>query len=880
MPKTVIEASPEKVLAYMEARERKQRASGRKLQLYFNDPVAFIHDCVAFKEGEHLTAYQEEVISQLPLKKRVTQVGPHGLGKTTTAALLILWFALTRDGAGVDWKCPVTAGAWRQLEQYLMPEVHKWARCLRWEKIGRDPFKRGELLTLNLNLSHGSAFAVASNVPAYIEGAHADQMLYIFDESKALDLNTPIPTPTGWTTMGDIVPGDTVLDEQGLPCRVTNVSPVFHNHKCHRVVFDDGEEVVADAGHRWAVLPHARRQSLGMTHKNDARYKKVYEGVKDWRDFWSEATVVTTPELKPIPRGSAIPTTRPLNLPEVELPTDPYLMGQWLGDGSSWGSFITTADPETVEEIRRRGYTVKRHESTRDRSAPNYGIGNGFRGILRELGLLKTAKGASTKFIPASYLRASYQQRLDLLRGLMDSDGCVMGTGSHKANDSRVAFSNTNERLARDTAELVRTLGCKVTVRKYPAMLNGVDHGPVYTLRWSADVCPFLLERKAQRWRPRAAQASSSTIRTIRSVDEVESVPTRCIMVDSPNHLFLCGEGFIPTHNSIIDATFDAAEGAFSGAGTDGREAYALASSTPGEPFGRFYDLHARKLGFEDWWPRHVTLEEAIEEGRINREWAERRAAQWGIDSQLYANRVLGEFHASDEDSVIPSSWVELANERWLENQSAVHSFMDRLGVDVANTGTDKTVLAPIHGHRVDELDYYAHNDTTLTRDHVLTYLDANSKAIATIDADGVGVGVFDVVREQLKDQSRVRAFHASAATDWKDASGELGFINARAAAWWRLRDMLDPAKAPTLELPPDDQLIADLSAPKWKETGRGKIQVESKDEVKKRLGGRSTDSADAVIMGLWQQRKRRRRRMGNMGFGPDNLPPHLRLVS
>jgi hypothetical protein len=110
--------------------------------------------------------------------------------ETTTAAIALLWHAITRDAAGVDWKCAVSAGVWRQLESFLLPEVSKWARCLRWDVIGRPPFDRHELLKLNLTLRFGSAFAVASDVPALIEGVHADSLLYILDEAKEIPAGT------------------------------------------------------------------------------------------------------------------------------------------------------------------------------------------------------------------------------------------------------------------------------------------------------------------------------------------------------------------------------------------------------------------------------------------------------------------------------------------------------------------------------------------------------------------------------------------------------------------------------------------------------------------------------------------------------------------
>ena len=156
---------------------------------YWSDPVAFIHDCLNWRENEKPTFYQDEIISELFTKKRECVRGPHGLGKTADASWIIHWFALTRDG--LDWKIPTTASAWRQLTKYLWPEVHKWARRLSWEKIGRKPYDtRTELQVQSLKLSTGEAFAVASNDHNTVEGAHADHLLYVFDEAKKIPNET------------------------------------------------------------------------------------------------------------------------------------------------------------------------------------------------------------------------------------------------------------------------------------------------------------------------------------------------------------------------------------------------------------------------------------------------------------------------------------------------------------------------------------------------------------------------------------------------------------------------------------------------------------------------------------------------------------------
>ena len=447
---------------------------------YRNDPVAFVHDCIDWRDEAGPTDYQDEMLAMLPAERRVSVRGPHGVGKTAPAAWAVLWFATTREND--DWKVPTTASAWRQLSRYLWPEIHKWARRLRWDRIGRDPFdERIELLSLSLKLLGGEAFALASDNSALIEGAHATELLYVFDEAKTI----------------------------------------------------------------------------------------------------------------------------------------PY-------------------------------------------------------------------------------------------------------------------------------------------------------------------------------------------------------------------------------------ATWESAEGAFAMG-----ECYWLAFSTPGEPVGQFYDIHARKPGFEDWWARHVTVDEALAAGRVNADWVQQRKLQWGEQSAVYQNRVLGEFASSAGDGVIPLAWVEAAIERWRDWQEQERpGDFTAVGVDVARSGEDKTVYALRFGNVIGELRQYSQQDTMRTTGQVKGILDRYQSQAATIDVIGLGSGVVDRLREQ---SYRVIAFNASEHTDRRDKSGELGFTNLRSAAWWNLREMLEPDSGCNVALPPDDELIGDLTAPHWREMSGGRIQVEGKPDIKKRLG-RSTDCGDAAVMAFWKK--------------------------
>ena len=299
---------------------------------------------------------------------------------------------------------------------------------------------------------------------------------------------------------------------------------------------------------------------------------------------------------------------------------------------------------------------------------------------------------------------------------------------------------------------------------------------------------------------------------------------------------------------AIPPDTWDAAEGAFSGAGGDTTlEALALAVSTPGEPSGRFYDIQRRAPGYEDWWVRHVTLDEAIAAERVSAEWVEQRARQWGRDSAVFQNRVLGEFCSSDEDSVIPLAWVEAAMARWEANRTQPRAPFTCCGVDVGRSGADFTVIAPRYGRRIEELRHSHLEDTMATTGRVVGVLQGTN-GYAIVDVIGIGAGVVDRLREM---RLPVEAFNAGEGTPRTDISGELGYMNKRSAAWWTMRELLDPANGFDIELPPDDLLTGDLTAPHWRVTSGGRIQVESKDEIRKRIG-RSTDSADAVIQAFW----------------------------
>lgn len=336
--------------------------------------------------------------------------------------------------------------------------------------------------------------------------------------AKALTLDTPIPTPSGWSTMGALSVGDEVFDENGKVCRVTWKSPIWKDRPIYEVKTDCGDVIRADKDHEWLV-------SLAGGGTTKGREKpKVME-------TWELA--------KRRAKRPMIERACALELPEVDLPIDPYVLGQWLGNGTSANCAITSHQDDidwVRSEFGRLGVV------TSDRSANLlFGI-LGIRDRFVALGLLNDPfhHVHGRKHIPAIYMRASYGQRLSLLQGLMDSDGtCCKKRGC-------ATFSNTNLELALQARELIRSLGVKAGWSEGRAMLNGVDHGPVYSVSCYKEDA-FRL--------PRKRALSRDQYRTPNAyIDVVEAgyADTVCIEVDSPSHLFLCGKSMTPTHNSTF----------------------------------------------------------------------------------------------------------------------------------------------------------------------------------------------------------------------------------------------------------------------------------------------------------------------------------------
>lgn len=380
---------------------------------------------------------------------------------------------------------------------------------------------------------------------------------------KGLALDTPLPTPTGWTTMGDVAVGDELIGRDGRPTTVTLKSQI-HDRDCYRVTFRDGSSVIADNLHLWRVLTTYRQRHT--------------ERILDTAALRDELAALRAHER---PHSMWVEAAAPMILtPDDALPIPPWLLGAWLGDGDARAGSLTVGRQDIVDMLTLvkavwPGHVLSREEATAHRVTPSrkpdqctFGhtefrpatpghptrrcaheerhsgalkVNVTLSHLLRSEGLLRN------KHIPARYLRSGAAQRIELLRGLMDTDGWWNKTRR------RAGFTTTDDRLARDVVELLHTLGiisCHFQ-KPYP---NGVRddrtwHVIEFTPTWFN---PFALLRKAALCDGAITptQRDLATRRVVASVEPVPSVPTQCVAVDADDSMYLCGTGFIPTHNT------------------------------------------------------------------------------------------------------------------------------------------------------------------------------------------------------------------------------------------------------------------------------------------------------------------------------------------
>lgn len=351
---------------------------------------------------------------------------------------------------------------------------------------------------------------------------NADQM----GLGKGLLHGTPVLTEVGYKPIEECVVGDLVAGSDGKFYPITGVyyRGVIPTYRVH---FNDKVEMVVDGDHLWNVQNvqnWKRNPDKWFTYSTDELLRRGLHdkaGNNKWR----------------------IPLVEPIQFDRVELPLDPYVLGVILGDGCITGTHVglSNADAFVIEEVRKRieQYNLKIHlraQKTIDHiivrsesKGRNYAVS-----ALKALGLM--GKYSHNKYVPHIYKYASIEQRLELLRGLLDTDWYISG------KDGIIEYSTVSEQLADDVEFLVQSLGGIARRATKPLYTGKTAH----RINIKLNVCPFHLPRRKDLWSPATKYPPNRIIKNI-TPDGMGEVT--CISVGSPDQLFVA-DHCIVTHNT------------------------------------------------------------------------------------------------------------------------------------------------------------------------------------------------------------------------------------------------------------------------------------------------------------------------------------------
>lgn len=369
-----------------------------------------------------------------------------------------------------------------------------------------------------------------------------------------LDIDTDIPLIDGtFKKLVDVEDGDLLIGSDGKATRVLKAHDVKLPKVAYSMQFDNGSVVKSGGEHLWTIKVQGTKHALRDWHTVDA--DTVYAHMKNGR-------LVTVPRIKEIHTGT-----------KVSYSIDPYVLGYWLGDGMSHSARITTADYEIVEHFAAAGYVcvaakdsskcgeatiydVYKAGTTQQRDAHGDYVGNGsFHSELRDLGV--HARYGGEKHIPEEFFNATYEEKMELIRGLMDSDGFAH-------SGSFVQFAQSESTLKDDFIRLLGTLGLKasVRVRQFDTMnAQKLAHSErtgtkmiwarrdAYEIGFTPWSNPFKLGRKANKW---TTPYKESVV--LKSMVIVDKVPMRCLTVDSEDKLFAVTDKYTLTHNTATGA--------------------------------------------------------------------------------------------------------------------------------------------------------------------------------------------------------------------------------------------------------------------------------------------------------------------------------------
>lgn len=356
-----------------------------------------------------------------------------------------------------------------------------------------------------------------TGITRYNQGLDANSL------NKMCDIHHMIPLANGkFKELKDVIDGDILVGQNGQPTTVVKAHEIQLPKKAYSIEFSNGEVIRAGGEHLWTI-----RNQRGVRKTVDTDY------IFDYMSKYKQPVYIDR-------------VNKPLAGTHKELPLDPYFLGLWLGDGGSWQNVFTTEDKEVLDYVNdwamSRGGYIEQTKYQNSGKAVTYRIKDtDLTDICIELGIRKTRyENTGTKHIPEMYFEASYEQRLELLRGLMDTDGCHHSGGF-------CIFTQKEGQLCDDVIRLAKSLGWDVTVHETKPCEFAKPNTKYFNIGISALDNPFKLSRKANKWKRQTRMTDKVKIK---SITEIEPIPMRCLTVDAEDGQFCIEYTYTVTHNT------------------------------------------------------------------------------------------------------------------------------------------------------------------------------------------------------------------------------------------------------------------------------------------------------------------------------------------
>jgi len=357
---------------------------------------------------------------------------------------------------------------------------------------------------------------ICDKLDKFIEGKIKRLMILMPPRhGKQVSFDTPVFTPSGWTIHGDLQVGDEVFGPDGNPTKVIALSE--ESYQDIEVELSNGQIIECHENHEWSFYDRSRR-------------------------VWRTKETNWFLNRKVVSSGRCIfqlPNINPLYFAEKNLEVDPYFLGVWLGDGTSIKPTLNLCSDDEGYILSGIPYNFSSRAVHKDTKVPSINYYGEVKDNIEKLGLF------GNKHIPKDYLYSSLEQRVQLLAGLIDSDG-------HVEKEGRVRFVNTNKDLIDGVYELLRTLGQRPYLTSQEAHSSTTlpinSDKKCYAVGFQPTIdIPTRVPRKKIK---RIVTQRRVGIKDVRRVDK--KTKGNCIQVDREDGLYLVGESLIPTHNSEL----------------------------------------------------------------------------------------------------------------------------------------------------------------------------------------------------------------------------------------------------------------------------------------------------------------------------------------